>query len=86
MENENQRGPRFHTFYSNSFEVLEKIFFQMAERDRKNLAKDQNGSAFPGLFTPIILVVLVAVAVAYAACLIVWLIVLPPIRFAQRAT
>ena len=26
-------------------------------------------------------VVLVAVAVAYAACLIVWLIVLPPIRF-----
>ena len=44
MENENQRGPRFHTFYSNSFEVLEKIFFQMAERDRKRLAKDRNGS------------------------------------------
>ena len=39
MENENQRGPRFHTFYSNSFEVLEKIFFQMAERDRKSLAE-----------------------------------------------
>ena len=57
MENENQRGPRFHTFYSNSFEVLEKIFFQMAERDRKNLAKDQNGSAFPGLFTPITVIV-----------------------------
>lgn len=57
MENENQRGPRFHTFYSNSFEVLEKIFFQMAERDRKNLAKDRNGSAFPGLFTPITVIV-----------------------------
>ena len=57
MENENQRGPRFHTFYSNSFEVLEKIFFQMAERDRKRLAKDRNGSAFPGLFTPITVIV-----------------------------
>ena len=57
MENENQRGPRFHTFYSNSFEVLEKIFFQMAERDRKSLAKARNGSAFPGLFTPITVIV-----------------------------
>ena len=57
MENERETGSRFHTFYSNSFEVLEKIFFQMAERDRKRLAKGQSGSAFPGLFTPITVIV-----------------------------